>query len=375
MELKRFFPNHAVDSVYSFDESDNDSDTPDTAASKDGDIDSTSESDDDDDYGYTQRNKKKSKAKKKSQWKKKYKEDSKLTKIKQEPGLHELLLKMNSTQDKAIGAVESVMNQVQTLSQTVAQTRPLYNANAPSGSGTGVANDLNRQPRFQGCSFCGSTDGHYMRACLTMQEYLHQGLIRKDEVMGRLTLKTGEGIPNNPPNSPLKVRVDAYIKGLVDMYRTSTGANKPQSENQKMPAMLIQTHKCEDYDRAMNGRGLAIWTDDEQTDDELRNLVSSLETQRRVSPRKKQINEADGPLTEKPNKLDFVPKKILPRPKAVNPNPIRKELVEIPDLEGTKKLIEEATPEISENETKIRTKQPQDSRPSMADPAPRFDKR
>jgi len=203
-----------------------------------------------------------------------------------------------------------------------------------------------------------------------MQEYLHQGLIRKDEVMGRLTLKTGKGIPNNPPNSPLKVRVDAYIKGLVDMYRTSTGANKPQSENQKMPAMLIQTHKCEDYDRAMNGRGLAIWTDDEKTDDKLEKLVSSLETQQRVSPRKKQINETDGPLTEKPNKPDFVPKKILPRPKVASDHPTRQELIDIPDLEAVKKALEQPIKEIPMTGDKAQFEKSQESRPSIADPAP-----
>lgn len=235
------------------------------------------------------------------------KKEPKESKVKKEPtsDLHELLLKMNTTQDKALSAVASVTEKVQTLSKTVSNIqqrgspRPAY-GQTPSGNRSGRPPQTFNTDRNRGCHFCGRVDGHIMRSCLRLQGYIERGLIRHDPDTRRwLMVSSGEPVPSEPANIPMVERVNNKLREQKERTSAAYQATQELSAAPKdqVQSYLIET-RLDEYFRgdvatghseARNGESeLKTWF---STDEDLQELVSGLDEQRKQGVRTRSMGQ------------------------------------------------------------------------------------
>jgi hypothetical protein len=138
---------------------------------------------------------------------------------------------------------DSVSSLIANLAQVVsAMSNNNQNCNTPRPN-TNFRNNTNLNPpkRYEGCKFCGSTDGHFFRSCPIRQEYEAKNYVKRDN-NNRLVMHNGEPIPNTPLNSPLKAKIDAYMRKMTTMYQTGPW-NQPSTS---IPALLIETSLVND---------------------------------------------------------------------------------------------------------------------------------
>jgi hypothetical protein len=207
-------------------------------------------------------------------------------KHKEEPqeDLRDLLLRLNAQNQQPRVAESAVSSLVMALAQALNNFQ--VNNTPNPGRGQGVPNltpqgnpGSGQARRFEGCTFCGSIDGHYMRSCLICQSYEEKGFIKKDPTTNRFVMGTGEQIPSYPPNTPLKTRIDAHMKRAAAMYQAFAASVPVEEKNVSASTLLIETS----FEKDLSVLTQEIRNVDDQgfqdSLEELNNLVAAIETQ------------------------------------------------------------------------------------------------
>lgn len=309
--------NHDPDVEYTFDElweavrylikkdlNDSDDSEEEVKVKKDADdTDSDSDSDDSDDEKPT---KDKKTMKQEEVAKLPAKRDTQV-RIKEEPDLRDMLLRMN-TQVHTLSQTIQNMRQNPNPSQSRYVGRPSQPTLFNPGNSHNRRTDNTRPQQFDGCLFCGRGD-HYMKSCLLMQSYLEKGIIKRDEQTRRLVLRTGEPIPSDPPNSTLQVRVDTHIKKVAAMYQemvvdSAFTRSEPQASTlffEKVPTLQAEAREP-----------MRLTTENTFSSMELRELVQAIER-----PPKKVITRHEMTTRSmESTKPKEAPKQILKPPRA-----------------------------------------------------------